>query len=499
MLESALKSKIRKIWDNFWAGGISNPLTAIEQMSYLIFMKRLDDLNSRRVNIAEARGEEYASIFDGHEECRWSEWKHYSAEKMLNHVKDVVFPFIKTLRNGEETLFAKHMKNAIFMIDKASLLQVTVTLIDELNITAQNKDTQGDIYEYLLSEIKSSGKNGQFRTPRHIIRMIVALVDPDINDKCCDPACGTSGFLINAYEHIVRKYTSPDMIKVDEYGEYSNLIGDRITKKAHWEKLWKDTFYGYDFDSTMVRIGLMNMILHGINEPNIDYMDTLSKRFEEREMYDVILANPPFKGSIDKDDINDHLTLGTKKTELLFVEQMYNLLVTGGRCGVIVPDGVLFGSSNAHKKLRKMLLERCQLEAIVSMPSGVFKPYAGVSTAVMVFTKGYHTERVWFYDMTADGYSLDDKRTFIEGRGDIPDIIERYRERFKENPEDRKGKCFFVPVKEIIDEDYDLSINRYKEIEYEEVKYEPPKVILSKILEAEGRIREEVEELEKMI
>ena len=499
MLESTLKSKINKLWDKFWSGGISNPLTAIEQMSYLIFMKRLDDLDERRKHLADMKDEEYTSVFKENEGCRWSEWKHYSAEKMLEHVKDVVFPFIKTLQNGENTLFAKHMKDAIFMIPKASLLQEAVTIIDDLNITAQNQDTQGDIYEHLLSEIKSSGKNGQFRTPRHIIRMIVALADPDINDKVCDPACGTAGFLINAYEHIIRKYTSPDIIKVDEYGESFNLIGDKITKKEHWKKLRNDTFFGYDFDSTMVRIGLMNMILHGISAPNIDYMDTLSKRFEEREKYDVILANPPFKGSIDKSDINDRLTLGTTKTELLFVEQMYNLLVTGGRCGVIVPDGVLFGSSNAHKKLRKMLLEKCQLEAIVSMPSGVFKPYAGVSTAVVVFTKGYHTERVWFYDMTADGYSLDDKRNFIDGKGDIPDVIERFMNRFKENPEDRKGKCFYVPVKEIIDEGYDLSINRYKEIEYEEVEYEPPKVILSKILEAEGRIREEIEELEKMI
>lgn len=329
--------------------------------------------------------------------------------------------------------------------------------------------------------------------------MIVSLVDPDINDRICDPACGTAGFLINSYEHILKKYTSPDIMKIDELGEYSNLIGDKITKKEYWHKLWDDTFFGYDFDTTMVRIGLMNMILHGISTPKIDYMDTLSKRYEEREMYDVILANPPFKGSIDKEDINDHLTLGTTKTELLFVEQMYNLIITGGRCGVIVPDGVLFGSSNAHKKLRKLILENCQLEAVIDMPSGVFKPYAGVSTAVLVFTKGYHTEKVWFYEMEADGYSLDDKRTFIDGKGDIPDLIERFKNRFKENPEDRKGKCFFVPVEEIKENEYDLSINRYKEIEYEEIEYEPPKVILKKILEAEEKIKFGVEELEKMI
>jgi len=327
----------------------------------------------------------------------------------------------------------------------------------------------------------------------------VELVDPDVNDRVCDPACGTGGFIFSAFRYILKKYTSPDMVEIDEEGDYHNLIGDHITEQSHWDKLYNDTFYGFDFDSTMVRIGLMNMVLHGIKSAHLELVDTLSNQYEEAEKYTVILANPPFKGSIDKTDINDKLTLGTTKTELLFVEQMIRLLEVGGKCGVIVPDGVLFGSSGAHRSLRKMLLDTCQLEGIVSMPSGVFKPYAGVSTAVLIFTKGDSTEKVWFYDMDADGYSLDDKRNPIDRKGDIPDIIARFRNRKTENPTDRKGKCFFVPVKEIKDNNYDLSISRYKEIEYEDVKYEKPEVIIDKIEDLERQILENISELRQLV
>lgn len=497
-LAPELKSKIDKLWDKFWSGGLSNPLSSVEQMSYLIFMKRLEDMDVKEQKRANAKQEQYTSVFEYHEDCRWSKWKHYPAEKMLKHVGDVVFPFIKNIHDGEKTLFSEHMKDAVFIIPKPSLLQEAVSIIDELNITAQNKDTQGDIYEYLLSELKTAGKNGQFRTPRHIIRMIVDLVDPDLRDRICDPACGTAGFLINAYEHILKKYTSPDMVKEDEEGDLYNLYGDKITDKKAWDLLWS-SFYGYDFDPTMVRISLMNIILHGIPTPNIAQTDTLSKRYTEEDKFNVVLANPPFKGSIDKEDINDNLTVGTTKTEILFVERMVNLLQIGGKCGVIVPDGVLFSSSNAHKKLRKILLEKCQLEAIISMPSGVFKPYAGVSTAVLVFIKGNKTDKVWFYDMQADGYSLDDKRTFIDGKGDITDVIERFKKRQEENPTDRKEKCFFVPVEKIIENDYDLSISKYKEIVYEEIEYEKPEVIIEKIVDLEDKIQENVNELKEML
>jgi type I restriction enzyme M protein len=391
------------------------------------------------------------------------------------------------------------MKDAVFMIPKPSLLQEAVAIIDDLKISAQNRDTQGDIYEYLLSQLSTAGKNGQFRTPRHIIRMMIELVDPDINDRICDPACGTAGFLVNSYEHILKKYTSKDKIEEDPEGGYHNLLGDKITDPKHWDKLWTDTFYGYDFDTTMVRISLMNMVLHGIKAPRVEQKDTLSKGFKESERYTIVLANPPFKGSIDKSDINDALTIQTTKTELLFVERMMHLLQIGGKCGVIVPDGVLFGSSNAHKRLRQILLEKCQLEGIISMPSGVFKPYAGVSTAVLIFTKGGSTEKVWFYDMDADGYSLDDKRTPIDRKGDIPDIIERFRKRKEENPANRKGKCFFVPIKEIKENGYDLSISRYKEIEYEEVQYEKPEIIIHKIETLENEIQKGLNDLKGLL
>jgi len=498
-LAPKLKSEIDSLWDRFWSGGMSNPLQSIEQMSYLIFMKRLEDMDTIEGNRAKARNISYVSVFQGHDECRWSNWKHYPADQMLNHVRNVVFSFIKNLHNGEKSLFAQQMQDAVFMIPKPSLLQEAVAIIDEMNITVQNRDTQGDIYEYLLSQLSTAGKNGQFRTPRHIIRMMVELVDPDINDRICDPACGTAGFLINSYEYIVRKYTSSKMLQQDEDGEYHNLIGDHITDPKHWEKLWSDTFYGYDFDSTMTRISLMNLMLHGIKAPHIHLTDTLSKRYNEEERYSIILANPPFKGSIDESDINDSLTLKTTKTELLFVERMIRMLSIGGRCGVIVPDGVLFGSSNAHKGLRKMLLESCQLEAVISMPSGIFKPYAGVSTAVLVFTKGGTTKQVWFYGMESDGYTLDDKRNRIDGKGNIPDIIERYRKRKDEKPQDRKGKCFFVPVEEIKNNNFDLSISRYKEIEYEEVKYEKPEVILDQIEVLENQILKNVSELRELL
>ena len=359
-------------------------------------------------------------------------------------------------------------------------------------------DTQGDLYEYLLSEISTAGKNGQFRTPRHVIQMMCALVDPKLGEEACDPACGTGGFLLGAYQHILTRHTSKEQRHVDENGLERGLAGDQLTDKRQWQRLHQRTFHGYDFDTTMVRIGLMNLLLHGIDRPSLHYMDTLSKRFEERDRYDVVLANPPFKGSIDKGDIHEDLRLKTTKTELLFVNRIMDLLRIGGRAAVIVPDGVLFGSSNAHRDLRKMLLDECELQAVVSMPSGVFKPYAGVSTAVIVFVKGGQTENVWFYDMDADGYSLDDKREKVQ-ENDIPDVIARWKSRDPNSPSDRTAKSFFVPASEIRDNKHDLSINRYKEVKHEEVQYDPPKVILAKLRALEDEIRKDLDELEGML
>lgn len=493
MLAPELKSQINKLWDRFWSGGIANPLTAIEQMSYLIFMKRLEDLDTIHAKRAAARKEQYKFFFEGHENCRWSQWKHYNAEAMLTHVQTVVFPFIKNLHDGDDVLYSQYMKDAVFVIPKASLLQEAVAIIDEMNITERNQDTQGDIYEYLLNQLKTSGLNGQFRTPRHIIRMMVDLVDPDIGQTVCDPACGTAGFLIAAYEHILRKYTSEDIVKVDEDGSAHNLVGDKIVEKTHWNLLKRETFYGFDFDTTMIRIGLMNMILHGIERPNIRYADTLSKKFEQKTQYDTVFANPPFSGSIDKSDINDSFKADTTKTELLFLELFFNLLRTGGKAAVIVPHGVLSGSSKAHIQIRKILLEQCQLEAVISMPSGVFEPYSGVETAVLVFTKGGQTENVWFYEMLKDGFSLDQKRDFIDGKGDIPDIVSKFSSREQSN------QSFKVSFKTLKANNYELSFLRYKEIKEVETTFEDPQVIIEKTIKQERDMIALLEELRTLV
>lgn len=548
-----LRSKIDALWDRFWSGGIANPVTAIEQMSYLIFLKRLEDTDNARANAAKRRGQEYKSVFeqkvndlkkDEVRKCRWSYWSQLPGEQMLKHVRDVVFEFLRNL-GGETSTFTQHMQDAVFIIPKPSLLQEAVKIIDDLHISEQNIDVQGDLYEYLLMQLTTAGKNGQFRTPRHIIHMMVKLVNPKVGERICDPAAGTGGFLVNAYEHILESNTSPDVLEYDEEGKPHHLIGDRITDKKLIAFLKSKALTGYDFDATMTRIGAMNLMLHGIDNPNFRYMDSLSKSFNEKQQYDVILANPPFKGSIDKGDINDRFSLKTTKTELLFLELMHDLLIIGGRCSVIVPDGVLFGTSNAHIDARKILVDTCKLEGVISMPSGVFKPYAGVSTAVLVFQKGGTTDNVWFYDMQADGYSLDDKRQKI-AENDIPDIISKWNRRGlvttplvttpdaitpkdavtaplrgsvgisdavtaplhgsrgnmnAETPplHDRKGKAFYVSVEEIRANKYDLSISRYKEIEHQEIEYEKPEIIMERILDLESDIAIAIEDIQEML
>ncbi|HYU09409.1 MAG TPA: class I SAM-dependent DNA methyltransferase [Gemmatimonadales bacterium] len=517
MLTPVIGSKVDQLWNRFWSGGIANPLTAIEQISYLLFMRRLDALDEKRRGDAEFLKQKATSLFDGkyetrrgekrpRKELRWSEFRHLPPEEMLDHVRDNVFPFIKTLENGGQ-VFSRYMQDAVFIIPKASLLVEAVGIIDEIYAELERErqqagqtfqDVQGDLYEYLLSEIATAGKNGQFRTPRHIIQMIVSLVDPKLGEEICDPACGTGGFLLGAYQHILTQFTSAEQRFVGEDGIERGLAGDRLTDPRQWAALKEKTFHGYDFDTTMVRIGLMNLLLHGIDQPQLAYMDTLSKRFTETDRYDVVLANPPFKGSIDKGDINEELRLKTTKTELLFVNRIMNLLRVGGRAGVIVPDGVLFGSSNAHKDLRKILIEECELQGIVKMPAGVFKPYAGVSTAVLVFVKGGRTEHVWYYDIQADGWSLDDKREKV-AENDIPDVIARWRARDPKQDTDRTAKAFFVPVEEIRENKHDLSINRYKEVAYTESPHEPPGAIIAKLRTLEAEIASDLTDLERLL
>lgn len=485
MLHNELKLNIRKLWDKFWSGGISNPLQAIEQISYLIYMKRLEDKDIQKEQEAILKGEKFHSIFEKYKTCRWSEWSEYPAEKILDHVRDVVFPFMREL-GADGSLYSKYMANANFEIPNASLLIEAVKIINSLHIKEQNQDAQGDIYEYLLSELQTAGKNGQFRTPRHIIKMMVELSKPDLKDRILDPACGTAGFLVNAYEYILRQNTSEDLIKKDNEGNEYNFKADKL-KPQQKKFLDEETLYGYDIDQTLTRIALMNLMMHGITNPNIKQLNTLSKRYNEENTYDLVLANPPFKGSIDESEMSDNFRVKTKKTELLFLELIYNSLANGGRCAVIIPNGVLFGNSNAHKSIRKLLLENCRMDAVISMPSGVFKPYAGVSTAILFFTKGEPTKKVWFYNMEADGFSLDDKRTKIEVN-DIPDILERFEKRKEEKNEDRTKKHFFVPVEEITEKEYNLSFSTYKEDEEEKIEYRDPKIVRDELVDLEKEI-----------
>lgn len=456
-------------------------------------MRRLEVLDNQRNDNAIRRKEEFHSIFEENEECRWSFWKHKQADEMLTHVTTEVFPFIQSLDGKDETVYSKYMKGATFMIQKASLLEQAVSILDKIDITSRNQDAQGDIFEYLLSELQISGDNGQFRTPRHIIRMIIELVNPQIGETVCDPACGTGGFLINAYEHVVKNNTSKELIVYDVDRSAHNLIGDKITKKSHWDLLKNKTFYGFEFDFTMLRIGVMNMVLHGIQNPNISYSDSISKRFDQTKQYDIILANPPFSGSIDEGDIHDDLQMDTTMTEALFLKLFYNIVKIGGRIGVIVPSGILSGRTNAQKKIRKLLLEKCQLEAVIYMPSGIFEPYAGVDTAVLIITKGGHTDKVWFYEMEKDGYSLDKKRNFLDGQGDIPDIIKNYKGK-KESE-----KSFNVETNKIKDNGYKLIPTIYTEIKYEKVDHVNPKTLLGKIKKIEDDISKDLTKLKDLI
>lgn len=431
LTDPQLRSKINTVWDKLWSGGLSNPLDAIEQLSYLLFLKRLDEAEQNRERVARLRGQEYHPSIP--EEMRWRTFSKLKGEEMLDRVRNKVFPRFKTLTHADSS-FTRYMASAEFKINKPSLLVEAVNLIDDLNISAQNQDVQGDLYEYLLSKLNTAGTNGQFRTPRHIIRMIVKMVDPKKHERIGDLAAGTCGFLVNAYQHILEQNTSPDLLEYDEVGEAHGATGDLLSDEEH-AFLQSKALRGFDSDSgmTMLRIGSMNLMLHGIEHPQFFYTDSLSKSYTESRTFDVLLMNPPFKGAVDKADVNPDLPANVKKTELLFIHLMLRVLENGGRAGVIVPDGVLFGSSKAHQALRKALVEQHRLEGVVSMPGGVFKPYAGVSTAVLLFTKGGRTDRVWYYDMAYDGFSLDDKRVPTPAQNDIPDILEAWENR--KNPE----------------------------------------------------------------
>ena len=493
MITGDLKSKVDRIWDTMWSGGISNPLSVIEQLTYLLFIKRLDELHTLKERKAARTKKpiEEPVFTEDQDHLRWSRFKETAPEKMFATVRDEVFPFMKNLgRNGgdgdpEDSTYTHHMKDALFMMPTPRVLANVVDQLDSIDMA--DADTKGDLYEYMLSKIATAGQNGQFRTPRHIIKLMVEMTAPTPKDVICDPACGTAGYLIAASEYLVKHHS--DAI-------YRNEAARRRFNEG--------TFHGYDFDSTMLRIGSMNMLLHGVENPDIRYRDSLAQADDdEAEKYSLILANPPFAGSLDYESTAKDLQqiVKTKKTELLFLALFLRLLQSGGRAAVIVPDGVLFGSSKVHKTLRKILVEEQKLDAVVSMPAGVFRPYAGVSTAILLFTKTNSggTDDVWFYDMKADGYSLDDKRTPQPDRSDLADILDRWKNRKAEANRKRTDQSFLVPKDEIADNDYDLSINRYKETAYDPVEYDSPNVILERLAKLEVEIAEGRKELKEFL
>lgn len=485
MITGELKNKVDKIWETFWTGGITNPLEVIEQFTYLLFIKGLDETETLNEEEAEILGLDFYRVFpEDKQHLRWSKFSNEgNPKKMYDIMANEVFPFIKNLHGDEESAYAKYMGDAIFKIPTPLMLAKIVDSINNLELD-RDKDTKGDLYEYLLSKVATAGTNGQFRTPRHIIDMIVNLMQPKADDIIVDPAMGSAGFLVSAQQYL-RDNRAEMFLDAKLKNHFNN-----------------DMFYGFDMDRTMLRIGAMNMMLHGVDNPNIEYKDSLSEQNTDKEKFTLVLANPPFKGSLDYEAVSADLlkVTKTKKTELLFLALFLRVLKMGGRCASIVPDGVLFGSTKAHKEIRKEIIENQKLEAIISMPSGVFKPYAGVSTAIIIFTKtnAGGTDKVWFYDMKADGYSLDDKRTEID-ENDIPDIVERFHNLEKEADRKRTEQSFFVDVEEIRENGYDLSINKYKEIVYEEVEYDAPSVILGRVKELEGEIAAGIEELERML
>ena len=518
MITGQLHSRIEKLWEEFWTGGITNPLTVIEQISFLMFARLLDmreSMEEKKWN-RKNKGKSFPGMFytKKQQHLRWSQFRHEGGPEMLRVVRDEVFPHFRTLSgngarpkdngNGKKNTFSEYMQDAQLMIQKATLLSSAVDMIEALPLT--QGDTKGDLYEHLLRKLTTAGINGQFRTPRHIIRLMVDLIEPEPTWTIGDPACGTGGFLVSVMENLRERYTSKEGRIVEKVNgeQVTTYTGDLL--EPYRKHIQSGMLHGFDFDVTMLRIAAMNLMLHGVDTPDIHYQDTLSNSFPERfprcasDGFDLIMANPPFKGSLDYNDVHSSLTgkVKTKKTELLFLILMLRMLKLGGRCAVIVPDGVLFGSSKAHVALRKLLVDDNQLEAIVKLPAGVFKPYAGVSTAILIFTKGGRTTDVWFYNVEADGFSLDDKRDKVD-EDDLPDVRKRWKKRSPKKDTDRTDKAFFVPKKEIEENKYDLSINRYKEIVHEEVEYDPPKTILKRLKKMESEIAKDLEELEAML
>lgn len=503
MITGEIKNKIDAIWNTFWErAGITNPIDVMSQMTYLFFMKLLDDAQIKKEATANLFGGKIsdATFPEGdwthpdstperpikvpYRSLRWQVFSKYSSVNMFEHVRNNVFPFIKTLGHGSGSAYSRYMTDAVFLIQRPRALQSIVQQIDDLDM--EDRDTMGDVYEYILGKMATSGQNGQFRTPRHIICMMVQLMQPSIakHDRICDPAMGSAGFIVEAARY-VKNHESNALVNAEHLNYYRN-----------------EMFTGYDTDATMLRIGAMNMMLHNVDSPNIEGRDSLSDENEEAERYSLILANPPFTGSLDRESVSKSLRVmvNSNKTELLFLALFVRMLESGGRCASIVPDGVLFSTSNAHKTIRKELVDNQRLQAVISMPAGVFQPYSPVSTAILIFTKtgAGGTDKVWFYDMKADGFTLDQRRTEC-AENDIPDIIERWQHLDAEENRSRRDQSFLVPVEEIRENDYDLTINKYKEVERVKVEYEAPEVIMQRILDRQDSITEKLNHINEIL
>ncbi len=525
MITGELKNRIDKLWLEFWQGGIANPLTVIEQITFLMFSRLLDINETRDEKRQKHTGKQFRHRFnDQQQHLRWSHFVHVGdPDQLLALVRDEVFGHFR--EHTSDIRFGDYMKDARLVIEKPALLVKAVQMINDLPLEAAG-DTKGDLYEFLLSKLTTAGINGQFRTPRHMIKLMVRMLDPKPGEIVADPACGTAGFLVSVMEHLLETYSSEEgtiretIIGADGKKQEAVTYTGDLLDQEQWNHIKTQMFHGFDFDNTMLRIAAMNLYMHGVEDPDIHYQDTLAQSFAERypekekDAFDVILANPPFKGSLDEDTINPPILrmVKTKKTELLFVAQILRMLKIGGRSATVVPQGVLFGSSNAHQAVRALLIEENQLEAVINLPPGVFRPYAGVATAVLIFTKGGQTDHVWFYDLQDDGYSLDDKRDALylddhglpeNFAGDLPKVMEAWRQRDKAiaatDENDRAAASFWVSQTEITSNKYDLSINRYKEVAYVEEEYDPPREILGRMKTMELEILKDIEELDGML
>src|SRR3989344_547119 len=493
-IKPELKEKLDELLELFET---MNPTEALEQISFLIFLKRLEEDNNKKANDALLEEKHFVSVFKDNENCKWSTWANMSADDIIKHVRDIVFPFIRSL-DDQSFFYAKYLKNATFNIENPQTLVQAVKIINLEELNKKDSFSDGLIYKYLLSQLNIEAQNKQYKTPDHIIHLMVALVKPTVDDVICDPTCATGTFLEACYQHILKENTSPEFIKQDEYGNEYDLKGDKL--ESNWEKFTKETFYGFNVSQSMTRVALMNLMMHGLQNPNIQQMDTLSRQYEEANKYSLIICNPPFNNKVNTSDVRTDFSVTAKKSIYYYLELIYNLLMIGGRCAVIIPEGIAFGTKKNEKKVKELLIKGSRLDAVIKLHAKIFQPFGkDVSTNILVFTKGEQTEKVWFYEMESDGYTIDKKRTKIDGWGDIPDIIEKFNTLDIEDFSDRTKKCFFVPFEEIKHEKYDLSFNKYHVTKYEEFDYGDPKELIKNITTYEEQILKTSKEVEQLL